>query len=614
MTIDITCAGCQSVYPVTDNLLGKTIRCLKCGEMMPVTAPVAKARVAAKPAVRIDDDEDDARPVRSRSRRARDDDDEARDTPRKKSALPLILVGGVLLLVVLGGGAAAAVFGLGLLDDKKAVTENTARAQPPEPFTGQPPPVNIDPPINTPPTASQATKNGAAPIVPKPLDPPKQPITTAVTPGLPSRDTLDLNTLTKCKNATVYFEVESKTGRKATGSGWFGLEPNLIFTNAHVVAMKSANAPKPAKLVAYVNAGTPQQRMIPHNRLEILAVDPVADLALIRVLNEKDLPTPLQIRPSADLPELEKAVILGFPGGAQLAQITGSDSQPSVTVNPSSVGAVRRDSLGNLSGVQFRGGSAPGGSGGPIVDMEGNVIAVLFMGPRDAVLASAACFGVPTEYVSGIVAGRIGDVEYGQPYRRSGNVHIPVTANCLDPFGRLKSVGIGCWVGDTTGKTRVPGLVRSGIEPSEADFKEVTLTYKHSKEKSVATGELVLPELAAGRSYWAQPFYSNALVTKQWMAGNPIKLIGPPVDHEPADLIVRYKPNTQRKITLTNISALDEFEEGESSEKSERVLIDITVKMKELVQRPGEQGAVASLLLTYENLELKGSIGAGCCD
>src|SRR5688572_1021527 len=110
MAIDITCSGCQTVYPVADNLVGKTIRCKKCGEMMPVTAPVPRARAAApvgakaaKPAVRIDDDEDDIVPAKSSARRARDEDDEVRDRPKKKSALPLILVGGVLLLVVVGG-------------------------------------------------------------------------------------------------------------------------------------------------------------------------------------------------------------------------------------------------------------------------------------------------------------------------------------------------------------------------------------------------------------------------------------------------------------------------------------------------------------------------------
>ncbi len=627
MAIDITCTGCQSVYPVAENLIGKTIRCKKCGEMMPVTAPVRAAKAVAarpaRPAARIDDDEDDVVPARSASRRARDEDDEARDHPRKKSALPLILAGGVVLLLVLGGGGAAAVFGLGLLDGKTddTVASNSSTV-PNTPFTNQPPPVEDDTPNPTAPTSTgqpktngpagtQPTKGGAAASVPPPLEPVKTPITATPTPGLPpARDTLDLNTLNKCKNATVFFDVESKFGGKWTGSGWFGLESNLIFTNAHVVGMTSRGSPKPAKMTVYLNSGTPQQREIPHSRMEILAVDREADLAVIKVLNESDLPSPLQVRPSADLPELEKAVILGFPGGYTLSRITKSDKQPAVTVNPSSVGAVRRDTLGNLSGVQFRGGSARGGSGGPIVDMNGNVIAVLFMGPSDAILASAACYGVPTEYVTGLVAGRVAEVEYGQAYRKDGKVHIPVTARCLDPFNRLKQIGVGFWVGDNNKRTRAPGLQRTGMEPSDADYREVVLTYKHSKDDPVATGELVLPELTSGRSYWAQPFYTNALVTKQWLAGNPIALSGPPVDLEPADLFVRYKPGVVRKITLSNASSLEEIEESEEEDQAQKVLVEVTTSMNEAVQRPAEQGAHATLAYTFTDVDLKAQIGS----
>jgi S1-C subfamily serine protease len=642
MAISITCPGCQSVYPVPENLVGKTIRCKKCGETVavtspPVAAPVAAARpVTARPAARVvaDDDDDTARPAKAVARRRRDEDDD--DAPRskqgkKKSALPLLIVGGVLVLFLMAGGAAAVGYSLGLFgsdkDEQRQVTDSGGSwSPPPMPVRDAARPDGGDEWSKEAGRKSDAEKqeksSGAAatrppaggktdkPLIVDPLKPVTPPPAAGnPPPARPARDTLDAITLNKAKAATVFFEVESKNGRKATGSGWIGLESNLIFTNAHVVAMKAPGSPKPAKITAYIHSGTPQQREIPHSRLEILAVDREADLAVIRVLNESDLPAPLQVRPSAELPELEKAVILGFPGGYTLARITGSDKQPSVTVNPSSVGAVRRDSHGNLSAVQFRGGSAPGGSGGPIVDMDGNVIAVLFMGPADAVLASAACYGVPTEYVTGLVAGRVADVEYGQAYRKGGKIHIPVVARCLDPFERLKSVGIGYWIGDNHTRTRPPGTERTGQEPTDSDYQEVMLTYKYSKDEPVATGELVLPELPPGRAYWAQPFYSNALVGKQWLAGNPIKLTGPPVDLEPADLIVRYRPGTRRTLTLSNISTLEEFEEGEGADKSERLMIETTIKASEVVQRPAEAGAVASLLLNYEELKLSGQVG-----
>jgi S1-C subfamily serine protease len=649
MAISVTCPGCQSVYPVPETLAGKTIRCKKCGEMMPVTAPQAAAPPAAAPVAArparpvarvLNDDEDSIHSPKAAAvvRRARDEDEDYDDAPRarpagkpdaKKKSPLLLILGGVVAVLVLMGGAVAVAFGTGLIggksgDDEKTVAQGGEGGQPPSL-----PKVPADWASGTkskgdgesakgkaaegtgavqPPSKS----GGNAPLVIDPLKPAGQPPVQAnnTSPSRPFRDSLDPITLNKCKAATVFFDVEGRNGSKWSGSGWFGLEPNLIFTNAHVVGMKSRGAPKPAKMTVYLNPGTAKQREIPHSRLEILAVDREADLAVVKVLNETDLPSPLQTRPSAELPELEKAIILGFPGGYTLSRITKSDKQPAVTVNPSSVGAVRRDSFGNLSGVQFRGGSAPGGSGGPIVDTDGNVIAVLFMGPAEAVLASAACYGVPTEYVTGLIAGRVADVEYGQPFRKDGKVHIPVTAHCLDPFQRLKSVGVASWVGDNNTRTRPPGAQRTGMEPSDSDYSEVALTYKHSKDDPVATGELVLPELPAGRSYWAQPYYSNALVSQQWQAGNPIKLTGPPVDLEPADLIVRYKPGTKRTLTLSNSSSLDEFEEGDEADKSERVLVEVEITANEQVQRPTETGAHATLLLNYEKLALKGQIGS----
>ena len=43
MPIDVTCPGCQTVYPVPEALAGKTIKCKGCGEMMEVVAAVPAA-------------------------------------------------------------------------------------------------------------------------------------------------------------------------------------------------------------------------------------------------------------------------------------------------------------------------------------------------------------------------------------------------------------------------------------------------------------------------------------------------------------------------------------------------------------------------------------------
>ncbi|OWK37746.1 trypsin-like peptidase domain-containing protein [Fimbriiglobus ruber] len=655
MAISVTCPGCKAVYPVAENMVGKSIKCKKCDDVIPVVAPAAVARpvaaarvaqaVPAKPvaAKLAPTAKDDARPART-ARRPRDEDEDAADEDRPrdkakgkkpaKKGPPIVLILGVAVLffVVVGGGIAAFfAFGSGdkptevvVLpgDENKAFAQamNQAMAQ-----AGQTPagPGAATPaaPVATPtvgkkpdPAAAKAevTPTPAAPKPPASAYKPAVPVARPSVASLPSsppatnRDAPEPLAMAKCKNAAVYIEVEDNKGGGGSGSGWFGLESGLVFTNAHVLGMKLPGSSKPVKVTIFINPGTPQQREIPNERLEILAVDRDMDLALMRILNESDLPAPLYTRPSRDLRDLEKLVVLGYPGGRRLSAGNKSTKPPAVTVTATNVSSLRQDDNGNLYSVQVQGGIVHGNSGGPIVDMDGNVTAVAVRVDLDRQgRFTTAAYGVPTEYVTGLLAGRVADIEYGQAYRQSGKVHIPVTLNCLDPFERLRSVGIGYWVGDTSNKTRPPGTERTGMEPGDSEFQEAPFAYKFTKDKQTATGELVFPELPPGRAYWAQPFFAAATGEKNWQAGNMVKLPGPPVDREPADLIARYKIGSRRPLTLMNMNTLDEHEQGEGEEKSERLLIGTELKAFEHVEPTTGGSTMAILKIDYDSLKLR---------
>jgi S1-C subfamily serine protease len=645
MAISITCPGCQSVYQVPEALTGKTIRCKKCGETVAVSAPAAPlaARpVAARPAARVVAEDDDvAIPARpARPRRDPEEDDEApreRGKPEKKgSKLPLVL-GSVLGVLVLGAAGVGALFATGVIGGDSEPTDVAENIRPPAmPSFTDPDRTGDEEPKKAATTPGANASNNAGPKTPAPrkdggrpplvvgpatvTTPPPAPITS--TAGIvkgkgPTKDEIDPITLTACKNAAVFIKIEDTKGGGGSGSGWFGLESNLIFTNAHVIGMKSPGSPKPAKLTVWVNPGTPQEKEIPHAKLEILAVDREMDLAVIRVMNETGLPPTMKVRPSSELRDLERLVVLGYPGGERLSEKNRSTKPPAVTIAEARVQNLRKDDNGNLYSVQLQSNIVHGNSGGPIVDADGNVVAVAVRVDLDRQgRFTGIAYGVPTEYVIGLLAGRIADVEYGEAYKKNGKVHIPVTAHCLDPLERLKKNGLGvaAWVGEAESKgARPPGPERT---PAQGDlhYAEINLDYKYKKDDPVATGEIVLPELPAGRSYWAQPFYANALVSRYFMAGNKVKLSGPPVDLVPADLIVRYKTGTRRPLTLVNSSSLEEFEEGEGADKSERLLIESELKMTETVQRPSDRDAVASLLLNYEEIKLKAQIGPKTLD
>ena len=644
MAIEVVCGACGADYSVPESLLGKVIKCKACSGPMSVAAaspapakpavarPIAaKPAKPAKPAVVAEDEDDDYddEPVTPRGGRGN-----GLPAAKKKSTLPLILLGlgglTAVLAVVVGGVVLSGVF-----DEKpkpfafdagavpvvtpppaanalskpaaNALAQPAADARPdaeaPRPSTLPP---KTKPQVVPPASAKEETpdEEPKKAILVTPLPPRKEkPSADPIAPAGP-RTTMDQVTIDRVKKATVYIEVEMDNGG-GSGSGWFGMEQNLIFTNAHVLSMTAPNAAKPKKITVYISPGTSKERVLPHAKLEIIAVDRFADLAILRVLNETDLPTPLKIRPSAELRDVEPLVVIGYPKGRGMSAMTSNTKAPQATVNLTNFSTNRLDDEGNLYWVQIRGGASPGNSGGPIVDYDGNVVAITVAVPTDVNLAANVNYGVPTEMVTGLLAGRVADVEYGQAYRKGGKVRVPVKVNVLDPFQRMKEVGVGGWVGDPSDKNRAPGPDRTGVEPSDSPLAETKLAYVWAKDKQVATGEIEFPELQAGRSFWAQPFYKNTLVSTYWMPGRQVVMAGPPVDIEDADLTARLKVGSRRATTLLTSGYVQEFLENERSEPEDKNLGQTEIKATETVEKTNDSSAVVQLRLNYEALNFK---------
>jgi S1-C subfamily serine protease len=658
MAFSIRCPGCESSFNVAENLIGKTIKCNKCGEMVTVKAPAAaKATAAAKPtrAAVLDDDDDvdihrskptrrrddDDEPVRAKASRSRDDDDDFDDRPRKKGAkaeagkskAPL-LIGGLVAVLVLGGGAGAY---FAFFNDKKDTAQNS---------TTQPTTAPVTPGAGK---ADEGEKKGdegakaadgtgekGSDSGEKKSDPPMATPTGAATaqipatpatgnqqPPLTSNDymtklmagIMDDITLTKVKRSSVMIECVSKNGGAATGSGWFGLEPNIVITNAHVIDMIAPGSPEPAKLTIFVYSGergqTPGilQRDIPHNRIKIIGVDRLHDLAVLKIIGEKDLPPPLMIRPTADLRERQGITVCGFPLGYLPGNFTGTKKQPQISIRPSTVTAVRYDDDGLLSKLQVEGGIYGGNSGGPIVDAEGFVIGVVVSGISRGSFDTQIAFAVPTEYVAGIMSGQIMEVEYEQPYLSGEKVKVPVKVTCADPLDRLRKVGISTWIGDTNVKVRPPGPKQTGAQPSDKNLTQVEL--KYDGEKKIATGEITFAQAPPGQSYWVQPYYTNTKNPNYWMAGKPLPMSGPPVERVATALNFTVKSGTIRPIELTTISTLDEFFEGEGESNNKRILERTKLKGTERIldRDRNDQRSVARIRLTYDDVEVKGQQG-----
>ena len=641
MAINIKCGECQLPYSVAENLLGKSIKCKGCGATILVSAPAAPVAARAVPAKAapakpqvakpVMDDEDDDRPTRSR-RKSREDDDEddaprgrrGKDEPKKKSSLPLVL-GGLFGLVLLAGAAVGGLYAAGMIGKPEPeVTSNPSPAPKPsddgtdtkippvtQPVTPVDPGTTVRPidlpvgPVGTP----------TLPIGPKP----KTVVASGMTREQLMRGDMDEATTEMVARATVLFEGEGTNGERWTGSGWFGFEPGLVITNAHVLSMKAPDSKPPAKLTINMYRPDPNNkarvshyRTIPHSRIQILGVDRHNDLAVLRISNEADLPTPLKIRPSAELRPRQGLTTFGFPLGYDVASATNVKNIRDVemSVRPTAVTSFRFDDLGRPKLVQTEGGQNQGNSGGPIVDAEGYVCAVVVRGIYQGTARTALSMSVPTEYIFGLLAGRLDEVEFDTAYKKDGMIRIPIVAKCLDPMKRLQSVSLDYWVGDATGTTRTPGLKKP--DPAPSDTAHQTIALKYDSAKSVATGEIVLPELIPGRAYWSQGSYTNALVSSGYYApGYRIDLNGSPVDRTPADLFAKYQNGTVRPLELAQSSDLNEYYEGEGETKEERVKVVTAVKMKEGVGAGvPSAGSAATLGFQYQSLDIKAQRGA----
>ena len=648
MAIGITCPGCEVALNVADNLVGKTIKCKTCGEMIPVRAP---AKATARRAAVLDDDEGDAS-LANASRRFRDDDDDndSGNSGKKSGGSKALLFGGIAAgaLVLLGGGIGLSYLAFGKGTDPQPLVQNAGnnnrsneeqRSAPRVDDAVKPEEVKKEPVAEKKETKTPEVKKnestspvsteqkGSAPSNPKESDQPKAPpvaSSNASPAGQSSEEwnrkmmsgEIDQITLEQSKRATVFIDVEDKFGGGGYGSGWFGIEQNIVITNAHVIGMKSPNSPPPAKITIFMNSGENgqnpgvKQREIPHQRIKIIAVDRFHDIAILEISGETDLPKPFKVQPSAKVKERQGITVLGFPLGVDPARTTGSRKQPSVSVRPSSVTALRYDDFGILRNVQVEGGVNHGNSGGPQIDAEGNVIGMTVSGLGNAFALTQVCFAVPTEHIQGILAGRIDKLTADTAFKDNGMVHIPITISAQDPMKRLKAVGVGFWIGDTSSGIRPPGEVRKGTINSDKDYKEITLTYDPVTKK--ATGELVFPQLTPGQSYWIQPFYSNTITAKYYMAGIAVDTKGPPVDRVPANLTYSLRQNQVRPFTLTSTNAEEDFIEGDDNgDINEITKYIITMKGTETVlaaDTTDSQNA-ARLRLKYDDCDLTGEEG-----
>jgi S1-C subfamily serine protease len=162
-------------------------------------------------------------------------------------------------------------------------------------------------------------------------------------------------------------------GYGVEGSGWVAA-PNLIVTNAHVVAGESMTRVQPG--------GKGESR-----RARVIVFDPKNDIAVLRV-RRLGIPPLTLAGPRSG----ESVAVLGFPEDGPF------DARPARTGETRRV--ISTDAYGrgpvDRTVTSFRVHVRPGNSGGPAVNDEGEVVATIFASRKGS---NSSGFGIPSQIV-----------------------------------------------------------------------------------------------------------------------------------------------------------------------------------------------------------------------
>jgi predicted Zn finger-like uncharacterized protein len=571
MAISVTCPGCRTSYPVTQDLLGKTIRCKKCQETF-----IAKAARSAVAAGKADERIQTARVVEE------DDDFEPRNGTHRPAAKKKAEAGNNNAMIIAGSIGGVTLLGLvgALIWALNRDTEDTPKPAPP---TG----LVFNNPTPAIPSTSTETRSTDSPTSDKkPPETPSDKLTETKPANAPTTAQMVTSTeifggvrlprpaefkpevVEQAKKGAVFIYCVFEQGG-AFGSGWVAEkkgDERYIVTNAHVVGMKEREKPAPDKIDItfpdkHGNCGSPEARTLEG---KLLALDRDEDLAVIRVKGP-DLPEPLKVAPSFDLIETQKMLVLGFPFGGNLRDLIrqglGVEVTTSLKARPTTVaGRMFNKEDGSVKYVQIEGGAEPGNSGGACVDTNGNVSGVLVAGDP----SSNMRWIIPSEYVIHLLAGRILDVIPGQAVVSGSSLKQPLRAQIADPLKRLRSVSVDVWPGLPPQKGQI---VRSASatqpQPQEGDGAHISATLSFNPDGIVRIGEahsaeaeLNLPPLAPGQVYWFQPKYVSKDGKERWGEAIVLEMGRHPVEAKPAMIAIKHKPDLKpddlRRVEVTS--------------------------------------------------------------
>ena len=254
------------------------------------------------------------------------------------------------------------------------------------------------------------------------------PLTTPDDQGNPSRFT---DVYRAVRDSVTEIRVQTSTGI-GRGTGWVYDTDGHVVTNEHVVRGETAVS---------VRLRTGEWRSA-----TVKATDVYSDLAVLAPDDLPDSAVALPLR-EQDPPIGEEVLAIGNPFG-----FSGSVSSGIVSGLNRSLPAAGGSRFSIPDAIQTDAPVNPGNSGGPLVDLQGNVVGVINSGGGDNI-----GFAISGALVSRVVPELVEDGDYDHSYM--GITLRPVTPDIASDLGLQEASGI--YVGEATDGGPADGVLQS---------------------------------------------------------------------------------------------------------------------------------------------------------